>query len=238
MMESILFDYSKNLINQQILDELFNLAKELKLEEWKGKMFKGEHVNCTEDRAVLHTALRSKTALMVDGQDVATDVHAELQKMKTISDKVRKGQWVGSTGRPIKHVINIGIGGSDLGPAMVTNALWPYHQEGLSFHFVSNVDSADMSRVLKQIDIEASLFVVVSKTFTTAETMANANRARNVVLDMLKQKEAESMHSLTSISLLSVPISRQSVNLELTRTMWCSSGIGWVGGTPSGLPLG
>ena len=185
--EELLFDYSKNLFDEQILKELLALLKEVRFEEWRDGMLKGTHVNCTENRAVLHTALRSKSNLMVDGQDVAVDVQNELQKMKTISDKVRKGLWVGASGKSIKYVVNIGIGGSDLGPSMVTNALWPYHQEGLSFYFVSNVDSADMSKTLKQIDVETTLFVIVSKTFTTAETMANANRAREVVLRMLKK---------------------------------------------------
>lgn len=187
----LLFDYSKNLIDEQILGELFALARGLGLEEWRDGMLKGGHVNCTEDRAVLHTALRSKAPLVVDDQDVSVDVQRELQRMKGISDKVREGLWVGASGKPIKHVINIGIGGSDLGPAMVTNALWPYHREGLSFYFVSNVDSADMSRVLKQVDIEAALFVIVSKTFTTAETMANANRTREVVLGMLRKNNLD-----------------------------------------------
>ena len=118
----LLFDYSKNLVDGQILGELYGLARGLGLEEWRDGMLKGEHVNCTEDRAVLHTALRSKAPLVVDGQDVAVDVQNELQKMKSISDKVREGLWVGASGKPIKYVINIGIGGSDLGPAMVTNA--------------------------------------------------------------------------------------------------------------------
>lgn len=176
----LFLDYSKNRLDGRTLELLAALARERGVEARRDAMFAGEKINNTEQRAVLHTALRAPrdAALTVDGQDVTADVHAVLARVKTFTDAVRSGDWRGHTGKPISDIVNIGIGGSDLGPKMVCLALRPYSHPSLTMHFVSNVDGHDMDAALERLDPETTLFIVASKTFTTAETMMNAQTAR------------------------------------------------------------
>jgi len=176
----LFLDYSKNRLDGRTLELLASLARERGVEAKRDAMFAGEKINNTENRAVLHTALRAprEAQLSVDGQDVSADVHAVLARIKTFTDAVRSGAWVGHTGKPITDIVNIGIGGSDLGPKMVCLALRQYSHPRLSLHFVSNVDGHDMDAALEQVDPETTLFIIASKTFTTAETMMNAQTAR------------------------------------------------------------
>jgi glucose-6-phosphate isomerase len=176
----LFLDYSKNRLDGRTLELLAALARERGVERRRDAMFAGEKINNTEDRAVLHTALRAprEARLVVDGQDVIADVHAVLDRMRTFTDSVRSGEWLGHTGKPITDIVNIGIGGSDLGPKMVCLALRPFAHPRLSMHFVSNVDGHDMDAALARVDPETTLFIVASKTFTTAETMMNAQTAR------------------------------------------------------------
>jgi glucose-6-phosphate isomerase len=176
----LFLDYSKNRLDGRTLELLVGLARERGLEARRDAMFAGEKINNTENRAVLHTALRAPrgAALVVDGQEVNADIHAVLDRVKTFTDAVRSGEWLGHTGKPITDIVNIGIGGSDLGPKMVVLALRHYAHPRLSMHFVSNVDGHDMDAALAQVDPETTLFIVASKTFTTAETMMNAQTAR------------------------------------------------------------
>ena len=179
--DGILFDYSKNIMVQETMDLLFELAQECKLTEAIQAMFDGEKINQTEGRAVLHTALRnfSGKQILADGQDVMPKVNAVLSQMKGICQQVHSGAWKGYTGKKIKHIVNIGIGGSDLGPVMVTEALRPYWVDGIHVHFVSNVDGTHIAECLKVIEADSTLFLVASKTFTTQETMTNAHTARS-----------------------------------------------------------
>jgi glucose-6-phosphate isomerase len=194
--DDILFDYSKNRITQTTIDLLLALARQASLEEAIEAMFNGGKINTTEDRAVLHIALRnhSNRPILVDGQDVMPQVNAVLAKMRKFSDVVRSGEWKGYTGQAITDVVNIGIGGSDLGPKMVTEALKPYAQPGLHVHFVSNVDATDIVETLKNLDPSTTLFLVASKTFTTQETMTNANSARTWFLTAAKDESAIAKH--------------------------------------------
>ncbi|CUS24471.1 LAQU0S16e02454g1_1 [Lachancea quebecensis] len=176
----ILFDFSKNLVDDEVLAALLELAKEAKVAELRDAMFNGEHINFTEDRAVYHVALRNRAnkVMKVDGKDVAPEVDSVLQHMKEFSEQVRSGEWKGYTGKKITDVVNIGIGGSDLGPVMVTEAL--KHYSGvLKAHFVSNIDGTHIAETLKICDPETTLFLIASKTFTTAETITNATSAKN-----------------------------------------------------------
>ncbi len=176
----LFLDYSKNRVSEQTMALLCALARERGVERQRDAMFAGEKINVTEQRAVLHTALRAprEAQLNVDGQDVSADVHAVLARVKAFSDLVRSGQWLGHNGKRITDVVNIGIGGSDLGPKMVCLALRPYSLPGLKLHFVSNVDGHDMDATLSEVDPDTTLFIVASKTFTTSETMQNAQTAR------------------------------------------------------------
>jgi glucose-6-phosphate isomerase len=178
---NLLFDYSKNIITDETLKLLNELAHESGLKEAIIAMFEGEKINKTENRAVLHTALRnfSGEPVMTDGEDVMPKVSAVLSQMKEVCRKIHSGEWEGYTGKPIRQIVNIGIGGSDLGPVMVTEALKPYWVEGMQVHFVSNVDGTHIAECLKGIAAEETLFLVASKTFTTQETMTNAHSARN-----------------------------------------------------------
>ncbi len=177
----LLFDYSKNIITQDTLDLLFELANDCQLPSAIKAMFAGERINKTENRAVLHTALRnlSGQTFQTDGKDIMPDIQRVLGQMKSICQKVHSGEWKGYSGKPIKHIVNIGIGGSDLGPVMVTEALKPYWVEGMQVHFVSNVDGTHIAECLKVIEADSTLFLIASKTFTTQETMTNAHTARN-----------------------------------------------------------
>lgn len=177
------FDFSKNLINDDVFSALLQFAKERNLAEEIKRMFNGEAINNTEKRAVLHTALRSKkTTIDVDSNNVVPLIQGELNKVRLLSEKIRSGIWVGFSGKPITDVVNIGIGGSDLGPAMVTQALSAYSQPKLKMHFVSNVDGTHLWETLKQCNPETTLFIVASKTFTTQETITNALAAKRWIL--------------------------------------------------------
>ena len=178
---NLLFDYSKNIIDAETLGLMYQLAKECKLDEAINAMFNGEKINKTENRAVLHTALRnfSGKPVMTDGADIMPGIQKVLLQMKDICNKVHSGAWKGYTNKKIKHIVNIGIGGSDLGPVMVTEALKPYWVDGIKVHFVSNVDGTHIAECLKDISADETLFLVASKTFTTQETMTNAHTARN-----------------------------------------------------------
>ena len=185
-------DLSKNLINADVLAALVELADEVGLAQRRDAMFAGEHINVTEDRAVLHTALRlpKDASLVVDGTDVVPQVHEVLEKVYAFADKVRSGEWTGVTGKRIETIVNIGIGGSDLGPVMVYEALQPYVQEGLTARFVSNIDPTDVAEKTKDLDPETTLFIVASKTFTTLETLTNARLARSWLLEGLRSSGA------------------------------------------------
>ena len=180
-------DLSKNLIDADVMEALLRLADEVDVAGRRDAMFAGEHINATEDRAVLHTALRlpRDAELDVDGQDVVADVHEVLDKMYVFADKVRSGEWVGVTGKRIETVVNVGIGGSDLGPVMVYEALLPYRQDGIECRFVSNIDPSDCWEKTHDLDPETTLFIVASKTFTTLETLTNARMAREWLLTQL-----------------------------------------------------
>ena len=177
----LLLDFSKNRITEETFDLLLSLADEASVAEMRDKMFAGEKINVTEDRAVLHVALRHQGSepINVDGQDVMPGVRESLDKMRAFTDKVRSGQWTGFTGKKIRDVVNIGIGGSDLGPVMACEALRPYGKDDLRMHFVSNVDGTDIAETLKALEPETTLFIIASKTFTTQETLTNAHTARD-----------------------------------------------------------
>lgn len=181
----ILFDFSKNIVNDEIFAALLQLAKEAKVENLRDALFAGEHVNFTEDRAVFHIALRNraKKEMKVDGVNVQPEVDAVLDHIKEFSNQVRSGKWKGYTGKKITDIVNIGIGGSDLGPVMVTEALKHYASPDLRAHFVSNIDGTHIAEVLKQVNAETTLFLIASKTFTTAETITNANSAKSWFLE-------------------------------------------------------
>ena len=192
----LLFDFSKNRITAQTLSLLTDLCEECGVRDWIGRMFSGDAINETEGRAVLHTALRNRgdRAVIVDAIDVMPDVRRVLSQMRAFADSVREGAWVGHTGRAITDVVNIGIGGSDLGPVMVTEALRPYWKQGLRAHFVSNVDGTHLSEVLREVQPETTLFIVASKTFTTQETLTNARSARQWLVDRLGVEDAVAKH--------------------------------------------
>jgi len=196
MLGDLLFDYSKNRVTDQTLTLLAELCEECGVRDWITRMFSGEAINETEGRAVLHTALRNRgeRPVMVGGVDVMPDVRRVLSQMRKFSISVREGAWLGHSGRAITDVVNIGIGGSDLGPVMVTEALRPYWKQGLSAHFVSNVDSSHLSEVLRRVQPETTLFIVASKTFTTQETLTNARSARRWLVDRLGSEEAVAKH--------------------------------------------
>lgn len=181
----MLLDYSKNRITDETLNLLFDLAKQAGVEEWRDRMFSGEKINNTEGRAVLHTALRNRSGkpIFVDDENVMPLVETELEKMRVFSDKVRSGQWIGYAGLPITNVVNIGIGGSDLGPNMVCRALEPYSHNNIRVHFVSNVDGSHIEQMLSYLRPETTLFIVASKTFSTQETLTNANTAKEWFLE-------------------------------------------------------
>lgn len=195
-LNDILFDFSKNRITEQTLPLLIQLARQAGLDEKIQAMFNGEKINATENRAVLHTALRncSKNPVYVDNQDVMPHINEVLAKMRRFSDRVRSGEWKGYTGKPITDIVNIGIGGSDLGPKMACTALMPYAQQSLTVHFVSNIDQADLLETLNKISPETSLFLIASKTFTTHETMLNAKSARQWFVDNAKDETAIAKH--------------------------------------------
>lgn len=192
----ILFDYSKNRITEKTVKLLFELARQAGLAEKIAAMFAGERINNTENRAVLHVALRNRSnrPIVVDGEDVMVEVNRVLQRMRTFSDAVRSGEWKGYSGKAITDVVNIGIGGSDLGPQMVTAALAHYSDPRLRSHFVSNIDGTHLVETLKQTSPDTTLFIIASKTFTTQETMTNATSAREWFLSEAKDDAAVAKH--------------------------------------------
>ena len=191
--DDLLFDYSKHRMTDETLPLLLQMAREANIENWRDKMFAGEKINITENRAVLHTALRNRSnaPVYVDGKDVMPDVNAVLAQMREFSQKVRSGNWLGFTGKRITDIVNIGIGGSDLGSVMVCDALKPYASPNLNIHFVSNIDGAHLMRALEKCNAETTLFIVASKTFTTQETMTNALSARTWLLESASLESAK-----------------------------------------------
>lgn len=194
--EDIFFDYSKNIVDEKALTLLIQLANESRLKDAIEAMFNGEKINQTENRAVLHTALRnfSGEPVVTDGKDVMPDVQKVWAQMKQFAGKVHSGEWKGYTGKKIKYIVNIGIGGSDLGPVMVTEALRPYWVEGIQAYFVSNVDGTHIAETLKKVTPEETLFLIASKTFTTQETMTNAHTARSWFLQTAKDEKEVAKH--------------------------------------------
>lgn len=192
---SLLLDYSKNLVDDEVLSALFELAREAKVEQFRDSMFAGDHVNTSEDRAVLHVALRNpKTGGFKINEAGVDEVHDVLAHMKEFSEQVRSGEWKGYTGKKIDTIVNIGIGGSDLGPVMACEALKHYSKRDLKMHFVSNIDGTDLAEVLKSCDRETTIFIVASKTFTTQETITNATSAKDWFLESAKDAAHVAKH--------------------------------------------
>ncbi|MCW2477336.1 glucose-6-phosphate isomerase [Candidatus Symbiopectobacterium sp. NZEC151] len=221
----MLVDYSKNRITQETLDKLLSLARETQLSEAIASMFSGEKINRTEDRAVLHVALRNRrnTPIVVDGKDVMPEVNAVLQKMKGFSERIISGSWKGYTGKAITDVVNIGIGGSDLGPFMVTEALRPFKNH-LNMHFVSNVDGTHIAETLKTLNPETTLVLVASKTFTTQETMTNAHSARDWFLKTAQDEQHIAKH-FAALSTNASAVSAFGIDTANMFEFW-----DWVGG--------
>ncbi len=224
--EGIYFDYSKNRISDETIQLLVELAQERGLRERIDAMFSGEKINTTENRAVLHVALRAPrdATIMVDGVNVVPEVHAVLDKMATFADQVRSGAWKGYTGKPIKNIVNIGIGGSDLGPVMAYEALKHYSRRDLVFRFVSNIDGTDFVEATHDLDPSETLFLVASKTFTTLETMTNAHSARAWLLASLKDEEAIAKH-FVAISTNAKEVAKFGIDTANMFGFW-----DWVGG--------
>ncbi|UCG72789.1 MAG: glucose-6-phosphate isomerase [Chromatiales bacterium] len=222
----VLFDYSKHRIDDGAIAELVRLAEQAGLAERIAAMYTGEKINNTEHRAVLHVALRNRTnrPILVDGENVMPAVNAVLGKMRAFSDRVRSGAWAGYTGQRITDIVNIGIGGSDLGPKMVCQALTPYAQPGLSVHFVSNIDGTDISETLKRVRPETTLFLVASKTFTTIETMTNAHTAREWFLGTAAD-EAHIARHFAALSTNAAAVTEFGIDAENMFEFW-----DWVGG--------
>lgn len=220
-------DLSKNLIDGDIVKQLVEVAKAADLEARRDAMFAGEHINNTEDRAVLHTALRipAEDDLSVDAQDVAADVHEVLGRMRDFATALRSGSWLGHTGHTIKKVVNIGIGGSDLGPAMAAKALRSYEVAGISAEFVSNVDPADMAATLDGLDAESTLFIIASKTFTTQETLTNAHAARRWLIEQFDGDESAVAKHFVAVSTNAEKVAEFGIDTENMFPFW-----NWVGG--------
>ncbi|WP_294166187.1 glucose-6-phosphate isomerase [uncultured Corynebacterium sp.] len=220
-------DLSKNLIDGDVVKQLVKVAKAADLEARRDAMFAGEHINNTEDRAVLHTALRipAEDDLSVDGQDVAADVHEVLGRMRDFATALRSGSWLGHTGHTIKKVVNIGIGGSDLGPAMAAKALRSYEVAGISAEFVSNVDPADMAATLDGLDAESTLFIIASKTFTTQETLTNAHAARRWLIEQFDGDESAVAKHFVAVSTNAEKVAEFGIDTENMFPFW-----NWVGG--------
>ena len=233
----LLLDYSKNRVTEKTLHLLLDLARQCDVEGWRDRMFAGERINTTEGRAVLHTALRNRgnRPVIVDGVDVMPAVNRVLARMRSFSAAVRSGDWRGATGQPVTDVVNIGIGGSDLGPAMAALALTPYHQPGLRLHFVSNVDGTAIAEALKVCRPDSTLFIVASKTFTTQETLTNARTARDWLVRALG--EAAVARHFVALSTNAPEVAAFGIDTANMFEFW-----DWVGGRYSlwsaiGLPL-
>lgn len=229
-------DFSKNLIDEDVLADLLALAEQTGVYDLRDRMFAGEHINVTEDRAVLHTALRRPATdeLTVDGQDAIADVHEVLNKVYDFAERVRSGEWTGITGKPVETVVNVGIGGSDLGPVMAYEALKPFVQEGLECRFISNIDPTDAGETTKDLDPETTLVIVASKTFTTLETITNAKvvrdwflgalRNRGIVTDEATEKDAIAKH-FVAVSTALDKVAEFGINPNNAFGFWS-----WVGG--------
>ncbi|MCU4165275.1 glucose-6-phosphate isomerase [Carboxylicivirga caseinilyticus] len=224
--EDILLDFSKNRIDDKVLSLLIQLAEECGLKSAIDAEFGGDKINVTEDRAVLHVALRnrSNTPIMVDGEDVMPKVNAVLDQMKAFSEKLISGEWKGYSGKAITDIVNIGIGGSDLGPLMVTEALKPFKKENINLHFVSNVDGTHIAEALKKVNPETTLFIIASKTFTTQETMTNANSAKSWFLEAAKDEAAVAKH-FVALSTNAKAVSAFGIDTANMFEFW-----DWVGG--------
>jgi glucose-6-phosphate isomerase len=221
-----LLDYSKQRISEKTVALLTNLARQSDIEAWREKMFSGEKINFTENRAVLHTALRNRSnkPVHVDGKDVMPEVNRVLAQMRSFSDKVRNGKWLGYTGKRITDIVNIGIGGSDLGPVMVCTALKAYAQKDLNVHFVSNIDGTHLAQALELCDPETTLFIVASKTFTTQETMTNGRSARTWFLKSAKDHAHIAKH-FVALSTNSMAVQEFGIDPSNMFEFW-----DWVGG--------
>ncbi len=235
---AFLFDYSKNLITTETMQGLFALARDCKLEQWREKMFTGARINTTEDRSVLHVALRdrSNTPLIVDGEDVPAKVQSALLQIKDFTERVRTGRWLGYSGKRITDVVNIGVGGSNLGPQMVTEGLKHYSDQSVRVHYVSNVDGTQIADVLRPLDPEKTLFIISSKTFTTTETMTNAQTAMKWLVASAFDENAIAKH-FVAVSSNKVNACDFGIKEENIFDMW-----DWVGGRFSlwsaiGLPI-
>ncbi|MGA2984010.1 MAG: glucose-6-phosphate isomerase [Terriglobia bacterium] len=222
----IYLDYSKNRITDETVKLLLQLAEESGLRSRIDAMFRGEKINVTEKRAVLHVALRAPQgqSIVVDGEDVVPQVHAVLDKMADFSHRVRSGEWKGYTGKPIRNVINVGIGGSDLGPVMAYEALRHYSQRDLTFRFVSNIDGTDFAEATRDLDAKETLFIISSKTFTTLETMTNARTARAWALTTLQQDAAIAKH-FVAVSTNAAEVAKFGIDTSNMFEFW-----DWVGG--------
>jgi glucose-6-phosphate isomerase len=234
----LLVDYSKHRVTKDTMRLLFDLARQAKVEEWRDKMFAGAKINGTENRAVLHVALRNRSnrPIVVDGADVMPEVNGTLARIRGFTESVRSGAWKGHTGKRITDVVNIGIGGSDLGPVMATEALRPYWQKGLAAHFVSNVDGTHLVETVKELDPETTLFIVASKTFTTQETLMNARSARDWLVGRLKSEGAVPKH-FVAVSTAAEEVKKFGIDTANMFGFW-----DWVGGRYSlwsaiGLPI-
>jgi glucose-6-phosphate isomerase len=222
----IYLDYSKNRVTDETMALLIELAEESRVAERRDAMFRGEHINVSENRAVLHTALRlpATATLVVDGQDVVADVHAVLARMRDFSDRVRSGEFKGYTGKPIKNVINVGIGGSDLGPVMAYEALKHYSTRDITFRFVSNVDSTDFVEAVRDLSADETLFIISSKTFGTLETLTNAESAKEWVVSALGSPDAVANH-FVAVSTNAEKVSAFGIDTANMFGFW-----DWVGG--------
>ena len=222
----ILLDYSKNRITEKTISLLIHLAREADVQGWTEKMFRGEKINVTEGRAVLHIAIRNRTnaPIIVDGEDVMPAVNSVLFRMRSFTESVRTGAWKGYTGKAMTDVVNIGIGGSDLGPVMVTEALKPYGHPRLNVHFVSNIDGTHLAETLKNLNPESTLFIISSKTFTTQETITNAQSAKRWFLGHAKEISAVARH-FVAVSTNAKAVSAFGIDTKTMFEFW-----DWVGG--------
>ncbi|HMJ15285.1 MAG TPA: hypothetical protein VK524_27910, partial [Polyangiaceae bacterium] len=236
--DDLLFDYSKNRITNDTLELLERLLVHTRVPEFIERMFSGEKINLTENRAVLHVALRNRSErpMLVDGTDVMPAVRGVLAQMRRFTTRVQLGEWKGATGKAITDIVNIGIGGSDLGPAMACEALRPYWKPGLNAHFVSNVDATHIAEVLRRVPAESTLFCVASKTFTTQETLTNAHTARDWLIERLGDAGAVRKH-FVALSTNAKAVQEFGIDPENMFEFW-----DWVGGRYSlwsaiGLPI-
>jgi glucose-6-phosphate isomerase len=224
--EGFYFDYSKNLIDEMTFELLAQLARESRVEERRDAMFAGEHINISEDRAVLHTALRlpKDATLVVDGVDIVAEVHGVLERMSGFANRIRSGEWRGYTGKAIRNVVNVGIGGSDLGPVMAYEALRHYASRDLTFRFVSNVDATDFLEAVRDLEADETLFIISSKTFGTLETLTNATSARNWIVAHLGDEAAVAKH-FVAVSTNAEKVAAFGIDVANMFEFW-----DWVGG--------